>query len=606
MGHAGQTQLLLLHELLCEKILACSELQARLRTLARSQAWYVAGSRLLAHYQRIKAEQRLLDFADLEWKTYQLLNHSDNAEWVQYKLDQRIQHLLIDEFQDTNPTQWNLILPLLQELTAGNTDGDRSVFIVGDSKQSIYRFRRADPSLLNTAHQWLAKNANASLCRLDSSWRSSPAIIDFMNQVFFQETLSERLKNFETHDTRRKDLPGYVELLPFVNADPLEIFIAPTDELRNPLQQPRLTDEDEQHYHEGRLIADRIKKLFDDNTLIGPAQATRQITYGDIIILLRSRTHAYAYERALREAGILYVGIERGTLLESLEVQDMLALLDVLIMPSNNLALAQVLRSPLFSCSDNDLISLATTHAIEYPGSWMYKLTTIATSLSDESPLKQAYDHLTRWQALAGHLPVHDLLDRIYHEGSVLHRYQTAFPSHLQDRVQGNLIRFIELALDIDSGRYPSLADFRTRLQTLSQADITNGGINQTLQSCVRVMTIHAAKGLESPVVFLADAIKSPQQHRSNKSLINWPSGAQKAAYLFLTGKKSELDKTTSELLEGDLQRELREEVNLLYVALSRAKQFLFISACAPLSSNESSWYDIARNRVQNSECGTI
>lgn len=148
-----------------------------------THAWLNAGTRLLNHFQRIKAEQRMLDFADLEWKAYRLLNHGDHAEWVQYKLDQRIEHILVDEFQDTNPTQWHLLYPLLQELAAGGQERARSVFLVGDTKQSIYRFRRADPNLFPAAQYWLAEQLRADTHGLAASWRSAPAVIDFVNQV---------------------------------------------------------------------------------------------------------------------------------------------------------------------------------------------------------------------------------------------------------------------------------------------------------------------------------------------------------------------------------------------------------------------------------------
>src|SRR5690606_13100667 len=132
-----QERLLALHEDLSDALLRLHDRRRRLATYELSCAWYRAGARLVAIHQRIKRDRRLLDFNDLEWNTYALLNRGDNAHWVQYKLDQRIDHLLIDEFQDTNPTQWRLLLPLLEELAAG-AGRPRSVFLVGDVKQSIY------------------------------------------------------------------------------------------------------------------------------------------------------------------------------------------------------------------------------------------------------------------------------------------------------------------------------------------------------------------------------------------------------------------------------------------------------------------------------------
>ncbi|WP_241546876.1 UvrD-helicase domain-containing protein [Thiohalobacter thiocyanaticus] len=142
LGSAGAEQFLNLHAQLCEQYLALLDARQRRANWQLNRAWYRAGARLLEHFQGIKRSQRLLDFSDLEWHAYQLLNRSEQAHWVQYKLDNRIDHLLVDEFQDTNPTQWRLLLPLLEELKAGS-ERPRSVFLVGDEKQSIYRFRPA-------------------------------------------------------------------------------------------------------------------------------------------------------------------------------------------------------------------------------------------------------------------------------------------------------------------------------------------------------------------------------------------------------------------------------------------------------------------------------
>jgi len=211
LGDAAAQRFLFIFEFICERLAWF----AKHITLNASRAWFTAGSRYLDHYQRLKAEQGLLDFSDLEWQAYCLLNRSDHALWVQYKLDQRIDHLLIDEFQDTNPTQWHLILPLLEELAAGPSR-ERSVFLVGDHKQSIYRFRRADPRLFAAAQSWLEKNLQSESFPLHASWRSATAIVECVNRIFRLPTLAEQFGEFETHITHRDDLWGRVELLPLI------------------------------------------------------------------------------------------------------------------------------------------------------------------------------------------------------------------------------------------------------------------------------------------------------------------------------------------------------------------------------------------------------
>ncbi len=596
MGEDGQARFLELHDKCCAALAALREQQARRATLLTSRAWYAVGARLLEHFQTIKQEQRLLDFADLEWKACQLLTQGDNALWVQYKLDQRIEHLLVDEFQDTNPSQWQLLLPLLEEMAAGETTG-RSVFLVGDGKQSIYGFRRADPRLLDAAGDWLAQHLAARNYPLDTSWRSAPAIMDFVNLAFGEGELHRRLPDFHPHRTHLQDLWGRVEMLPLI--EPAEDEPLPQRQgLRNPLREPRTVFGDDRHYREGRMIAARISDMLEQPLLIGPAAKARPLHPGDVMLLVRNRTHTRDYEQALREAGIPYQGANRGTLLDSLEIQDMVALLDVLVTPFNNLSLATVLRCPLFACSDADLMRLAGEQ-----GPWIERLAALAPGLDQGTPLARAHHWLSRWRAMAGHIPVHDLLDRIYSEGNLIARYEAAFPAHLRARVRGNLIRFIELALEIDSGRYPSISRFLARLEEWQRSEqdapdeaTANG------DDCVRIMTIHGSKGLEAPVVFLAGSTDTGQGNGSYGALVNWPSGEQRPSHLLLVGKKDGQDQVTAALVEDQERRAQQEDANLLYVAVTRARQLLFISGCRPNRGNELGWYGLLANRFSGDE----
>ena len=592
LGAAGCERLIALHDELCTALLETRERQARQASLAFTNAWYRAGQRLIEHYQRIKREQRVLDFADLEWKAYRLLNGSGQAHWVQYKLDARIDHLLVDEFQDTNPTQWRLLLPLLEELAAGGADRPRSVFLVGDAKQSIYRFRRADARLLDAASIWLEHHLGAERFSLEASRRSAPAIIDCVNRAFLAGPLAATVPDFPQHSTHWQTLWGQVELLPpFAVSSPDDF---PSPGLRNPLETPRAGPADDLHRTEGQAIAMRIRKLVDARTLIGPADQARHLSYGDILILLRNRTHAGAYETALREAGIPYLGAARGTLLDNLEIRDMEALLNTLIAPHNDLALAQVLRSPLFSADDEDLVRLAQAAG----HGWMERLLNIAADADGSEPLSRAARLLPVWQDLVGRLPVHDLLDRIYHEGDILARFDAAATAALKPRVRANLIRFIELALEVDSGRYPSLPHFVARLNDLREratdapddAPPESGTGNR-----VRFLTIHGAKGLEAPVVFLADCGADLRDRSAWQALVDWPAGADRPQSFMLVGRKAERDRVTQQLLDQQRGAELREDANLLYVALTRARQLLFVSAAVSDDDADKGWYGVLR-----------
>ncbi|MDT8384816.1 MAG: UvrD-helicase domain-containing protein [Gammaproteobacteria bacterium] len=608
MGDEGQLRFLALHGQICVRLEQAMGRRHAIQTLLRTRAWYQAGTALLAHYQQLKAEQRLLDFSDLEWQAYRLLNHSDNVHWVQYKLDQRIDHLLIDEFQDTNPTQWRLILPLLEELAANEDQRGRSVFLVGDNKQSIYRFRRADPELFVAAQGWLRQHLQAVTQPLDVSWRSAEAIMTLVNRVFASGPLQQRLTAFATHTTHHPALWGHVEFLPLIETDEEneeneEVEdTAPTlvPGLRNPLQAPRLLAQDQRYLRQGQQIAARIRRLIDGHCLIGPAAAARPLHYGDIIILLRHRTHAGEIEQALRKADIPYIGANRGTLLHSLEVQDLVALLNLLITPFNNLALASVLRSPLFSCSEQDLIALASLTE----GHWMARLAVIGPQQPPVSPLHRAHRLLAGWQGLVGTLPVHDLLDRIYCDGDVLNRYHAAYPEHLQHRVMANLTRLIELALEIDSGRYPSVGRFVSRLHSLQQQaqDAPDEGLPLQTGARVRIMTIHAAKGLEAPVVFLADATNTGRSIQAHRAIVDWPADAANPGSFLLAGTKEQRDPFTAAILERHQQAEAREDANLLYVAITRPKQHLYISGCRPTRGTELGWYGLMATQCREAE----
>ncbi|WP_297527407.1 UvrD-helicase domain-containing protein [Thiohalobacter sp.] len=583
LGSEGAERLLELADLLAERCLEMRDRQARQRNLATTLAWYRAGQRLLDHYQRIKREQRLLDFADLEWHAYRLLNLDEHAHWVQYKLDARIDHLLVDEFQDTSPTQWRLIRPLMEELMAGNEERRRSVFLVGDAKQSIYGFRRADARLFAAAADWLARFPGTEAHGLSRSRRSARAIIDCVNRVFEHPEQTGLLADFEHHDTFHGDLFGRVELLPLV--EPAEAETESAAALRDPLRRPRPERADDPHYREGQLIAHRIRVLLDSGMVIGSGEAARTLDAGDIWILLRNRTHAESYERALRDAGIPYLGTARGALLDSLEVRDLEALLTTLATPFDDLALAQVLRSPLFAVTDADLEALAVGE-----GRWFDRL--LRHDWPADSALARAARLLGRWHPLAGALPVHDLLDRIYHEGEVLARYDAASPDSLRPRVLANLERLMDLALEVDSGRYPSLPRFLLRLGELRER-AGEGPDDAVAQAGARVqfLTVHGAKGLEAPVVFLADAAGTANSRRAWQALVDWPPDAERPRWLLPDPGGKGRDSALSGLLDRQRETERREDANLLYVALTRPRQMLVVSGCRPRRGDGLGWY---------------
>ena len=590
MGQEGFKRFAQMHEAIAQMLKKIRQQLHAQETLQLTRAWLYAGNAFVEQYQKIKRNHRHLDFSDLEWQCYQLLNTSDHADWVQFKLDQRIDHLLVDEFQDTNQTQWQLMLPLLKELAASKQERLRSILFVGDSKQSIYRFRRAEPKLFAAASHWIEKRLHADKQYLTRSYRSSPAVINFVNRLF-QDNPENQLDDFQLHETVKVDLPGMVELLPLsIKSDEKTV---PQKELRNPLHSSLAATESE-HFIEARVAANKISELIANETVIEVNGKSRTINFGDIMVLLRNRTHASDFEQALREAHIPYTGTERGTLLDSLEIKDMVNLLQWLITPFDNHALAGVLRSPLFSASETELYPL-----VGKPN-WFEAIVQEATSLQADNPLARAANHLQNWMKLTDILPVHDLLDRIYSEANVLARYQANYPVHLQARVQANLTRFIELALENDSGRYPSLTRFLSWLKLLKQQDqeAPDQPASSNDTNRVRILTIHESKGLESPVVLLLDATTTKRNRGGASVLIDWPCEDENSdgendnqtnlpREFLISPAGSHPNLHCEALLHSQEERETQEEANLLYVAVTRAQQYLFISG----SGKPAGWY---------------
>lgn len=558
----------------------------RISTLKRTESALILGTAALVELKTECRVRNRIGFTDLEWYASKLLRDPDAGNWVQFKLDQRINHLLLDEFQDTSPTQWQLLLPLLEEMAAGNSERARSLFIVGDIKQSIYGFRRANPELLPQSALWMQTHLDAHQQTLSLSRRSAPAIIHWVNALFAPELI----KNFPPHDTAQTGW-GRVELAPLVTPD-----IEDGDEsaaFRNPLTTPRSDPENTRALREGRLIAQRIRKLINARWEINAGGQRRALSYGDVLILTRKRTHLRALEQALTESDIPFIGAARGTLLKTAEAADISALLRFLLSPVRDLELAHVLRSPMFSASNEDLIALASS-VRKNQGSWR-------TALSEPTASKallRAQTLLSEWLDLARQLPVHDLLDRIYNSGDLAARYEAALPPSQAVRVRGNLNAFLQMALESDSGRYPSLSGF---LDELSQRARGSEAPDETpppaAHDQVRILTVHGAKGLEAPAVFMAQTGSVNSNNKDAGWVVEWPSNEPRPTCFVLAATKDDRDSFSQSLIEQRKQREVVEEMNLLYVAVTRARQFLHLSGFVPgKPSKEVSWHELATN----------
>lgn len=528
---------------------------------------FACGVALFEELDAVKRETRRIAFSDIESLARRMLGDSDITAYLHERLDARIRHVLIDEFQDTNPVQW---LALKNWFAAYGDDASRpGVFVVGDPKQSIYRFRRADARLFETAKRWLQDNFGAEVFEHSVTRRNASSIVQLVNTVFSE---LPGHGHFHRHEALDAAKPGRVELLPLAQGRE-EAAGEAGKPLRDPLLEKAVEDEDMRAAAEGAQVAGRIRELIAGEVVRDRDGRPRPLRCADIMLLARQRRDFVAYGEALREAGIPFITSRAGGLLDSLEASDLAALLNFLMTPSRDLWLAHVLRSPLMGASDTDLMLLAQAHGVN----WWHRLQE-APNLPDS--LVRARRLLAAWKADAGHLPVHDLLDRILAESNARARYAAAAPGHMREQVSANLDAFVELALNVDSGRFPSLPRFLDELRRMaegSEQEAPGEGL-AAREDAVRLMTVHAAKGLEAPVVVLLGANAGGRSDKGHRDIVVWEPDEVAPSHFSVMGRKAGAPAAQLALLEAEGALDDVEALNVLYVALTRAKQVLVVS----------------------------
>jgi len=569
---------------------------------------------LLREFDAVKQQRQALDFADLEQQACRLLTDDDHAAFLHAKLDARYRHLLLDEFQDTNPLQW---MALRAWLDAAQAAGERpTVFLVGDPKQSIYRFRGAEARLFDAARDFLVEHFEACVLEQDRSRRCSGAVIDLVNALYEGHPV---FTGFRTHEAFDRAKPGCVEVLPMIGkpgragtgkaddgADAAAAGAAVS--LRDPLDGAREVEEDLRVAQEAALLVDGLQR-WHGHAVQGDDGKLRPARWSDMLVLVRTRGRLDLYEQALREAGIPCTSSRQGGLLDTLEARDIVALLRFLVAPQDGLALAQALRSPVFSLSDADLSDVVTWAAV--PGAdgslspcgpqALYRRLCERAAVQDApAAVRRAATLLARWFGLAGTRPVHDLLDAIYFDADVTARYRASAVPSAAPAVEANLLALLEHALAADAGRFPTLARFVDELgdlaevpaqEALDEPDPGDAG------DAVRFMTIHGAKGLEAPIVWLLDTASASPPQRGYQSLVEWPAQAPVPSHFSFWTRESALCAAQREVFERMRGHAAREELNLLYVAATRARQVLVVSGHWRKGGNNA-WYSQLRKAV--------
>ena len=527
---------------------------------------------LIDAFAALKRERGWIDMTDVERAAMTLLSDPQLSGWVQERLDTRVRHLLIDEFQDTNPLQWHALLSWLGSY-AGATGHRPSVFIVGDPKQSIYRFRRAEPQVFLAAQDFVATGLGGDLLRCDHTRRNAPDIIGAVNQVMLAARDGDGYDGFRAHTTGA-DAAGQVLRLPPIPRDRAIAAETAGDgpaAWRDSLTQPRDVPEETLRSLEARQVARWIAQQ------VAQGQAA-----SDIMVLSRRRASLMPLQDELRALQIAaHVG-ENTALIDCCEVQDIVALLDVLVSSRHDLSMARVLRSPLFDVPDQALIDLAGRRRAQ-PDAWFALL---QQPWPQDHALHGIGARLLAWKDLLDRLPPHDALQSIYSQHDVLARFAVRAPDVQRTAVLANLRALLAASLQVAGGRFVTPYAFVRALKAggvLAPATVT--------ADAVRLLTVHGAKGLEADVVLLLDTDTPPRAAETMGVLIDWPAQDAHPRQFFFVSSEAHPPQCAQATRDHELQQRQREELNALYVALTRARNTLVVSSIEPHREAPGSWW---------------
>ena len=571
---------------LCQRALAARrqhaawQHQQRMARLARC---------LIAEYASAKQRHGWVDMNDVERTALVMLADPVVSGWVQERLDARIRHLLIDEFQDTNPLQWQALHAWLSGY-AGSGGGAQppSVFIVGDPKQSIYRFRRAEPQVFLAAQKFVREALRGELLSCDHTRRNATGVISAVNTVMGDAQAAGETSGFRPHTTESADA-GTLQRLPAIEA-PQAASGATTDPLRwrDSLTEPRHEPEETQRMRECAQAARWVA-----------AQIACGVPPEEVLVLARKRDRLAAMQDALRELHLPCVQPEKADLFDAAEVQDVIALLDVLVSPGHDLSLARALRSPLFGVDDDALVALALLRKEPQNAglSWFDLLQKKELLTLDQQALG---GDLALYRGWVRQWPPHDALHAIYQHGDVLARFAAAAPPAHRLTVQANLRALLSAALQHAGGRYLTPYAF---VRAMKQGGVKAPG--RVDAQAVRLLTVHGAKGLEAHSVLLLDTDTRPQKAETMGVLVDWPGEAAAPRSFVFLASESAPPPSAVDALAAEQQARQREELNMLYVAMTRAKHCLALSSVQPSTPAAGSWWNrLAPVLTDDSGCG--
>ncbi len=566
-------------------------------TATATEAMLVVADAIFDHYKAQKDARALLDYDDLIDVTRKLVE--SDAAWVLYKLDGGIDHLLVDEAQDTNPDQWGIIKALAAEFFAGKgaseTD-NRTIFVVGDRKQSIYSFQGADPTALGPVRRYFEgqlDNVRQRLQPVDltKSYRSTDSVLQLVDSVFANPEAASGVHEDPDvplkHDLARIEAPGLVELWP---------IFAPEDigESDEPWGLQREADAGKDPELElADRIAATIQGWLDRREILG--STGKPIGAGDVMILVRRRTRFVSpMVRALKARNVPVAGVDRLALTEPLAVRDLMALGRFLLLPEDDLTLAALLKSPLIGLDEEQLFALAYNRRSSLWNALLAAAETDAAAFEPArawlSGLLAQVDFVRPFELYAGVLAAAC-------PGDAGGSGRRALWRRLGPDALDPLDEFLSAALDYERRHAPTLEGF------IGWLEASDAEIKRELSAsgnAVRIVTVHGAKGLEAPIVFMPDTMQVPAPNTGPQLLwLNDDGGDHVIPYW---SPRADLRPMLCGAL-GAASHEagLKEYRRLLYVALTRARDRLYVAGWhGKRAPSPGHWYGLVEAGLRN------
>lgn len=551
--------------------------------LAQKSACIFSLARDVFHeYQQLKQRQNLLDYDDLIEKTINLLTQPDISPWILHKLDGGVQHLLVDEAQDTNPDQWRVILALTDDFLTSDQK-HRTLFVVGDVKQSIYSFQGASPHDFIQLRDWFREKCQAigqSWYDIDLavSFRSTPEILLTVDKIINQP---EHQIAIQFHDQKtqhlafRGDHQGSIYLLPAILTDKQTTSLAPWP---IPDQPRRIETPLDQVCQQAGL---KIQQLLGEKVVL--PSTGKPIQPKDILILVKQRGDlAPQLIRYLKKQAIPVAGMDRFLLNNHLAVQDLIALGQFLLLPQDDLALACVLKGPLIELTEEELMHLAAPRAESL---WQELNQRCLESIK----YQHAFDFLKSLLRDVDYLTPYQLYHSILFKLEGLKKFRGHFGLEADDAI----MEFLNYAFKMSENQLTTLQQFLGEIQKTNQ-EIRRDSADNT-QNQVRVMTVHGSKGLQAPVVFIVEKFKN----RSMPDRLLWELNEAREGTFMIMRPRSDADTSyTSQLKAKAEQLEDQEDKRLFYVALTRAQDHLYLTGYGNSEIPENSWYQWLKSYV--------